>query len=145
MSKRFGLVLAALLVVSALLAACSTESRDAAEDYMKALLRGDQAKAQELACESFKDQTAALGEAYAALGILKDKIDLKFDVGKGQNREEIIVTGAYKYGDSTDPKEFELTEKNKSRVVLWMKKSGGKWCVSEKSVFGVMQPEASAP
>jgi hypothetical protein len=144
MSKRFGLVLAALLVVSALLAACSSESRDTAEDYMKALLRGDQAKAQELACESFKDQTAALGEAYAAQGVLKDKIDLKFDVGKGQNREEIIVTGAYKYGDTNDPMEFELTEKNNSRVVLWMKKSGSKWCVSEESEFGVMQPEAAA-
>jgi hypothetical protein len=143
MSKRFGFVLVALVVLSALLTACSAESRDTAEDYMNALLKGETDKAVELACESFKDETAALADSYAAQGILADEIDLKFDVGKGQNNEEIIVTGAYQYGDEADPTEFELTEHDGTRIVLWLEESDGDWCVTDESEFGTL--EVSAP
>lgn len=146
MTKRFALVLVALLVVPMLLTACGSESRDTAEDYINALLKGDVQKAQDLACESFKDETAALAGLYAAQAIDKDSLDLKFDVGKGQNQEEIIVTGSYNYGPADNLKEYVLSERNLTRIVLWMEESDGEWCVTDRSVFEGMEPEeASEP
>jgi hypothetical protein len=144
MAKRFVLVL--VVLVALLLTACSSESKDTAKDYMEAVLKGNQDKALELACESFQDQTESLLAYYpAAYPFLDtDSIDLKYDVGKGNNQKEIIVTGSFKYGadknaanySQEDQKEFELIEKDQTRIVLWMAKVGDDWCVSDKSEFG---------
>lgn len=151
MSKRFGLVLVALLIVPLLLSACGTESRDVAEDYLDALLKGDSTTAQKYACDSFQEQTAALSEQYGAQNV-HDK-DLKFDIGKGNNQEEIIVTGSYWIGPEDDADEIELAssvrsvdsdESRDTRIVLWMKEEGD-WCVSDESEFGddiVLAPSA---
>jgi hypothetical protein len=138
MSKKFALIVVVLMVVPLLLTACSTKSRDDAEKYMNALLKGENEKALGLACESFKPQTEALLAYYKAQNIDAKSLDLKFDIGKGGNNKEIIVTGSYKYyGDQTIVAlEQELTEKNESRIVLQMKKDGDNWCVSDKSKFG---------
>ncbi len=142
MSKRFGLVLVVLLIVPMLLSACSTESRDVAENYLDALFKGDSTTAQKYACDSFQDQTAALADQYGMENIHKK--DLKFDIGKGNNQEEIIVTGSYWVGPTDDADEVELAasvrvigeEERDTRIVLWMKDDGGDWCVSDKSDFG---------
>jgi hypothetical protein len=130
-----------------LLTACGSDTKKVAEDYMVAVLKGDNKKAQDNACEDFKDQTDAIIAAYQEMtpDIHKDSIDLKFDIGKGNNQEEVIVTGAYDYGDKDNPHEYEFAnsirkDKNsdemvETRVVLWMKKDGDKWCVSAKSEF----------
>ncbi|HML21526.1 MAG TPA: hypothetical protein PKD09_07765 [Aggregatilinea sp.] len=151
MSKRFGLVLVALLIVPMLLTACSTESRDVAEDYMNALLKGDSAAAQKYACDSFQDQTASLAEMYSVQNIHNK--DLKFDIGKGNNQEEIIVTGSYLVGPENDADEVELAQKVHNeetnedldtRIVLWMADEDG-WCVSDKSDFGDGVEMTAAP
>ncbi|MBN1680830.1 MAG: hypothetical protein JW966_11105 [Anaerolineae bacterium] len=148
MAKRFGLVLAALLVVSSLLAACGTETRDTGKDYMKAVLDGNGEKAEGLACDDFKDTTRALAEAYAALDI--NDVDLKYDIGKGSNEKEVIVTGSYKIGKGNDADEIELastvrivdeesgeeTEERDTRIVLWLDKDGDDWCVSAETELG---------
>ncbi|MBI5957700.1 MAG: PT domain-containing protein [Chloroflexi bacterium] len=152
MIKKYALILVALLVVPMLLTACSTESRDAAEDYMNALLKGEDEKALGLACESFQEGTQTLLDAYKAQGVISDSVDLKFDLGKGNNQKEIIVTGSFEYRDPAlsseiEAVEFELTEKLGTRIVLEMKEEGDDWCVSEKSEFGtgVTEGEAEEP
>jgi len=154
MSKRFGLVLIVLLVAPMLLTACGSDSEKAAEDYMKAVLKGEVDKAKEKACADFQDDTEKYTAAYQAItpNIHKDSLDLKFDVGKGQNNEEIIVTGSYEYGDKDNPKEYELVNSYRltddeqkalgidedhieTRVVLMMKEEDGDWCVSSESKF----------
>jgi hypothetical protein len=140
MSKRFGFILVVLLVLSAALTACSTESKDAAQDYVEAVLKGKADKAEEYACDSYQDQTAVLAAFYGAIDI--QKIDLKYDIGKGGNEEEVIVSGAYEVGKGDDAKEFELAasiradpddedndEMIDTRWVLEMEKSGDDWCV----------------
>jgi hypothetical protein len=142
--KRLALVWVALLIMPMLVAACSSKSRDTAEDYVKAVLKGDTEKAQALACDSYKEQTKAMAEAYANVDV--QKIDLVYDIGKGGNQKEIIVTGAYTIGTGDDAKEVELgasvrvgdtNDKIDTRIVLDMKKQGGDWCATDKSVFGV--------
>jgi len=135
MTKKFALVLVALLVVPLVIAACGTESRDAAEDYVIAAIKGEDDKALGLACDSFKEGTQTLLAYYKEQDIHPKTIDLKFDIGKGNNQKEIIVTGSYKYWAADMPREFELTEKNKSRIVLDMKKVSGDWCATENSEF----------
>lgn len=145
MVKRFGWVMVVLITASLMLTACGTESRDAGEDYVNALLKGDNEKALGLACESFKAGTETLLAAYAAQGIDEDSIDLKLDIGKGGNQKEIIVTGSYEYGDETRPLEYELSEKLDSRIVLDMEEQDGDWCVTEDSEFGALLDAAANP
>ncbi len=135
MSKKFALLLVALLVVSALLVACSTKSRDAGEDYVNALLKGDDQKALGLACASFQDQTQVLLDWYREQNVHQKSIDLKFDIGKANNQKEIIATGSYDYGDPDLPRQWVLSEKKNTRIVLDMAKVNGDWCVTDKSVF----------
>jgi hypothetical protein len=135
MRKRFGLILVALLIVPALLTACSSESSDAAEDYIEAVLKNDEGKALELACDSFEEQTRALMAYYASTYTNIHNIDLKYDMGKGNNQEEIIVTGSFAYGAEDDDKEFEITQKLNSLIILDMQEVDGDWCVTEDSVF----------
>ena len=136
MMKRFGLVVVALLIMPMVLTACASDSRDAAKDYMEAVLKGNVDEAQKLACESYQDQTAALAQVYGPLGITD--IDLKYDIGKGNNQEEVIVTGAYTIGEGDDADEVELAssvreageeEARDTRIVLDLKKDGDDWCV----------------
>ena len=103
MTKRSSLILVVLLlVVPTLLTACSTESRDAAEDYMEAVLKGDEAKATANACEDHQDNTIALIEFYDATYENIVELDLKYDLGKGNNQKEVIVTGSFKYIKTVD-------------------------------------------
>lgn len=156
MTKRFALVLAVLMVASLILTACGTESRDNAEKYVKAVMKGDAAKADGLACEANQD-TQALIDWYAGKGINDDGLDLKFDIGKGNNQKEIIVTGEIKYGGEDD-REYEMAqsvraadvqrfvggpepadpdEKIDTRLVLTMKEEDGDWCVESVETGGV--------
>ncbi|MBN2304828.1 MAG: hypothetical protein JXQ72_10145 [Anaerolineae bacterium] len=159
MSKRIVLVFVVLLVLPMMLTACGTESRDNAEDYVKAVMKGEAEKAGELVCDSYTG-TDDLIALYAAAEVDPDSLSLKFDMGKGNNKEEIIVTGAVKYGP--DAKEFEIAgnarmrdlpaavvavvvlEKEAdadadedtvtnvdTRLVLTMKEEGGDWCVKD--------------
>lgn len=149
MSKKFALILVVLLIVPLLLSACSTKSRDNARDYMNAVLKGDDQKAQKLACTSYQSQTTALLAWYKSQKVDTNNIDLKFDIGKGNNQNEIIVTGSYKYGEKDLLREWELSENKDTRIVLWMKKESGNWCVSDKTKLGkeldaiVAQPAAT--
>lgn len=136
MTKRLALILVALLIIPLLLTACSNASRNTARDYMNALLKGDDAKALGLACDSFKTGTQTLLAWYKQQQIDAKSVDLQFDIGKGNNTKEIIVTGSYQYGDPSFQREYILREKDNTRVVLWMEKTGGKWCVTDKSEFG---------
>lgn len=147
MTKRFGLLLVALLIGSALLTACSTESRDTAEDFVKAVFKGDTEKAQGYVCsQAVKDETALfISENVTGLNI--HDLDLKYDIGKGGNNEEIIVTGAFKVGPEDDSNEVVVAETIRdnndvnnngdddemleSRIVLTMKEDGDDWCVEE--------------
>jgi len=147
MTKRFGLILVALLIGTALLSACSTESRDTAEDYVKAVFKGDTEKAQDLACsQSVQDETAQfISENITGRNV--HDLDFKYDVGKGGNNEEIIVTGAFKVGPEDDSEEVVVAESLRdtddvnndgdedetleTRIVLTMKKDGSDWCVEE--------------
>jgi len=136
MTKRLALVLVALLITSLLLTACSNASRNAAKDYMNALLKGDDAKALGLACDSFNAKTQTLLAWYKQQLIDEKSVDLQYDIGKGGNTKEIIVTGSYMYGDPSFQREYVVREKDNTRIVLWMEKTGGKWCVTDKSEFG---------
>jgi hypothetical protein len=136
MRKRLALALVALLVTPLLLTACSTASRDTAKDYLNALLKGDDEKALGLACDSFKAGTQSLLAWYKQQGVDEKSVDLQFDIGKGGNSKEIIVTGSYQYGDPNFLREYDLKEKDDTRIVLLMQKTGGKWCVTDKSKFG---------
>lgn len=130
------MALVALLVTPLLLTACSTASRDEAHDYISALLKGDDEKALGLACDSFQAGTQSLLAWYKQQRVDEKSIDLQFDIGKGGNSKEIIVTGSYQYGDPNFLREYDLKEKDDSRIVLAMQKTGGKWCVTDKSSFG---------
>lgn len=149
MSKRLGLALVALLLVPMLLAACGSESRDVAEEYVEAVLEGDAETAQSLACDSFKDRSAALAQQYSALNV--HGRDLKYDIGKGNNQNEIIVTGSYMVGPENDADQVELAqavrasggESVDTRIVLWLSEEGDDWCVNEDTQFGGV--EATAP
>ncbi len=161
MSKRIAVLLVVLMAASVLLSACSTDSRDTADDYVNSLLKAaseeskvDETtrelkfrdKALELACDSFKDQTTWIIAWFATQYpfIREDSLDLKFDIGKAGNQNEIIVTGSLKYGvDPDDPKtrdrdpeELVFSDKKDTRIVLDMRKQNGKWCVTDKSSFG---------
>lgn len=149
MSKRLSLVLVALLIVPLVLSACSTASRDVAEDYVNSVLDGDAEAAQELACDSFVEQTQALAAEFGSQNVHGK--DLKFDIGKGNNEEEIIVTGSYLVGPEDDADEVELAasvrvrsaeESVDTRFVLWMQEEGDDWCVSDESTFGYAGEEA---
>lgn len=133
MKKSFGLMVLALLVVP-LLAACSSESADVSESFMEALLKGDADAAQQYACESFQEGAARLA-AYFARQNVRDW-DLKYDIGKGNRQEEIIVTGAFQYGPEDAPRELKLQERSKTRIVLWLEQRGDDWCVTDRSEFG---------
>jgi hypothetical protein len=136
MRKRLALALVALLVTPLLLTACSTASRDTARDYVNALLKGDDAKALGLACDSFQAGTQTLLAWYKQQRIDEKSVDLQFDIGQGGNTKEIIVTGSYMYGDPKFLQEYALKENDSTRIVLAMQKTGGKWCVTDKSKFG---------
>jgi hypothetical protein len=166
MTKRFGFFLAVLLVVTALLAACASESRDSAEDYMEAVIKGENDKAKELSCTEFEDETDQILQWYATQKVDPKKIDLQYDIAKGNNEKEIIVTGSYKFGeDPDDLKEFEVTasiraselpnfvelteEAEEERgndekfmadahILIFMKKVDGDWCVEDVD-FGDIQ------
>lgn len=169
MSKRFTLVMVVLLVMPALLTACSTESRDTAEDYVKAVMKGDADEAKNLACDSFQEGTEALLAFYAGLEIDEDSLDLKFDPGKGNNQKEVIVTGSFEYGEDGD--EFELagtvrvrdlprtvmvreaedeeeeedgTRKVDTRLVLEMEEDDD-WCVAAVDMNDVLLEAEDAP
>jgi hypothetical protein len=153
MSKRFGFAMVVMLVVPLLLTACGAETTDTAEDYMNAVLKGNEEKALELACESFKDETSALvayfGEGFAFFD--EKSIDLKYDVGKGNNSKEVIVTGSFEYGiDKDDPttrndtaREYVISEGEGTRIVLWMEEQDGDWCVTDASEFGGIELAAA--
>ncbi len=157
MSKRFGF-LAALLAVSLLLTACGPDSTGAARDYMEAVLKGNVEAAQKIACDPFKEDTAALAAISASLaeesrGVRN--IDLKYDIGKGNNPREIIVTGSYDIVRLTEAgavivdsaATYELAavvrdeldvdgdgnyeERLNARIVLAMEKDGDDWCVAD--------------
>ena len=157
MSKRFGL-LAAVLAVSLLLTACGSDSTDAAKDYMEAVLKGDAEAAQKVACDSFQKGTAALvaisaGLAEESRGVRN--IDLKYDLGKGNNAKEIIVTGSYDIVRLSEAGtviagsalQYELAavvrdrhdvdgdgdyeNRINTRIVLTMDKDGDDWCVAD--------------
>jgi len=93
-----------------------------------------------------------------------DQIDLKYDMGKGLNEKEVIVTGSVTYvipvTDTTADAdteqlppitppwpdievEYTLSSKDESVVVLQMDKNDGDWCVSADSNFGKILAEAA--
>lgn len=146
MTKRFGLVLVVLMLVAMVLGACSSDTKDVAEDFTEAMLKGNVDKVQEKACESFKDAAAAEAALYGQLDI--QNLDLKYDVGKGQNTKEIIVSGSFDVGKGDDAQEFELvasfrdtqrideSELIDTRIVVMLEKEDGDWCVGDKTELG---------
>lgn len=156
MSKRFGL-LAALLAVSLLLTACGSDSTETAKDYIEAVLKGNAEAAQKVACDSYQEDTAALAAISASLAEqsrgVRD-IDLKYDLGKGNNSKEVLVTGSYSIvqlsaagnviAGSTQQYELAAVVRDKhdvdgdgdyenrinTRIVLTMEKDGDDWCVA---------------
>jgi len=157
MKKRLGFLLVALLIMPVLLTACDSESPDKAKEYMDAVLAGKVEEAQALACD---EESAALTEsvvaAYASqypnMEIDTKNVDLKYDIGKGMNNKEVIVTGAFSYkftqeGAAANPTdlevEYELSDKLGTLVILYMDKKGDDWCVTSKSGFGVLGGEAA--
>ncbi|MCZ7541602.1 MAG: hypothetical protein M5U29_17155 [Anaerolineae bacterium] len=156
MSKRFGL-LAALLAVSLLLTACGSDSTETAKDYIEAVLKGNAEAAQKVACDSYQEDTAALAAISASLAEqsrgVRD-IDLKYDLGKGNNSKEVLVTGSYSIvqlsaagnviAGSTQQYELAAVARDKhdvdgdgdyenrinTRIVLTMEKDGDDWCVA---------------
>ncbi len=171
MSKKLALILVALLVLSSVLTACSSDSVDQAKDYVEAVLKGDGETAQKVACDGYQDETKALAEGYAALAEAHEAIqnlDLKYDIGKGNNQKEVIVTGSYDVVELNDQgkaiadseveyvlaastidkrdldKDGDDTDRISTRIVLDMKKSGDKWCVA-KLKGGYVTPSGEAP
>jgi hypothetical protein len=169
MSKKFAFILVVLLIVPTWLTACSSESADTGKDYVEAALRGDAEKAQKYACEDYQDETETLAGVYAGLAEQQQairNIDLKYDIGKGNNQKEVIVTGAYdivqlsKQGkeildsaveytlaaSTPDKRDFNQngddTDRINTRIVLTMKKQGDDWCV-EKLEGGYFFPIAA--
>jgi len=156
MLKKFAIVLVALLVLPTVLTACSSDSADTAKDYVEAILNGNTDDAQKLACDSYQDATAALVETNNSLvgeNAAIRNVDLKYDIGKAGNDEEVIVTGAYDVvelneqgravADSEDEYELAASTRDKrdlnrngddmdkinTRLVLEMREQDGDWCV----------------
>lgn len=154
--KKFALLLAIMLVVPTLLTACDSESQDTAKDYIEAVLKGELEEAQKYACEDFQDATA---ELIATRPGVDDEhairnIDLKYDVGKGNDPEEIIITGAYDLVELNEAGrviadsevEYEVAaavrdrrdidgdddvdERLDSRILIDMEEQDGEWCVA---------------
>lgn len=134
MKKSLGFGLLALLVFPLLLVACSSETSDVAEDYVEALLQGDADAAQQVACDSFQDRTGELAAYFGQYDI--HDTDLKYDIGKGNREEEVIVTGSFTYGPEDAAREVELQERDDSRIVLWLEKEGDDWCVGSETEVG---------
>jgi hypothetical protein len=157
MSKKLAFILVLLLVVPSVLTACSSGSVDDAKTYVEAMLKGNTEGAQKAACDSYQDDTVALVDGYAALAEMHEairNIDLTFDIGKGDNQKEVIVTGSYDIvelnsqgkvvADSEQQyvlaastidrhdldRDGDDTDRINTRIVLTMEKSGGKWCVA---------------
>lgn len=154
--KKVALVLVVLLVVPILLTACGSESQDAAKDYITAVLEGDVEEAQKYACDEFKDQTVVLVETLPGLGENNAvrNIDLKYDLGKGNNQKEVIITGSYDIvtlnasgnvvADSAVAYEVAASVRDKrdidgdgdeneridTRILVEMVESDGDWCVA---------------
>ena len=140
MSKRFAFVLVVLLAVPMLLTACGADTPDVAEDFVNAVLEGNADAAAEAACESYQDQARELAAGFVDLNV--HDIDLKYDVGKGNNVEEVIVTGSYKFGTGDTVREVELAasvreretdELVDTRIVVWLDENGDDWCVTEET------------
>ncbi len=169
MSKRYGLLLAVLLLTALVLSACGSDSTETAKDYMDALLKGEVETAQKYACDSFQEGTAALAALSAALAEQNRQIrdiDLKYDIGKGNNAKEVIVTGSYNVVQLTEAGtviadsevEYELAasardkrdvdgdgnteEKINTRIVLTMEQDGDEWCVANLE-GGYFSPQAA--
>lgn len=170
--KKLALLLVALLLASMLLAACGSESQDAANDYMKALLNGEIENAAGFVCDDFEvkiDGMEDTADLYANLPGLDEtheirNVDLKFDLGKGNNAEEVIVTGSYDIVElgpqgkmiADSEIEYELaasvrdrrdldrdgddSEQLDTRVLLEMREDGDEWCVRSLE-GGYWQPE----
>lgn len=154
--KKVALVLVVLLLVPVLLTACGSESQDAAKDYIKAVLEGDVEEAQKYACDEFKDQTVVLAETVPGVGENNAvrNIDLKYDLGKGNNQKEVIITGSYDIvtlnasgnvvADSAVEYEVAASVRDKrdadgdgdedermdTRILAEMVESDGDWCVA---------------
>jgi len=154
--KKVALFLVVLLVVPTLLTACGAESSETARDYMEAVLSGKVEEAQDNACDGFEDATAELIASVPRLGENNAvrNVDLKFDVGKGNDQEKITVTGSYDIVVLNDSgkvvadseQEYELAssvrdkrdidndeddgENVDTRVMLEMEKDGDDWCVA---------------
>lgn len=137
MSKRFGLVVLVLLAVPLLLAACASESQDAATEYTRAILKGDGEKALEYACEGYADTTQELAAYYGERNVTST--DLKFDIGKGGDQSHITVTGSYQV-NGEDGLEIELAQSTRirgmleqydTRIIVTMDEQDGDWCVSD--------------
>jgi predicted small secreted protein len=170
MSKKLAFILVVLLIVPASLTACSNESADTGKDYVEAALKGDAEQAQKFACDDYKDETETLAGVYAGLAEQQQairNIDLKYDIGKGHNEKEVIVTGAYdivqlnaqgkEIADSAveyalaastpDKRDFNQngddTDRINTRIVLTMNKTHGDWCVA-KLEGGYFFPIAAA-
>jgi hypothetical protein len=171
MSKKLAFILAMLLVLTSVLTACSSQSADTGKEYVEAVLKGDAAAAQKVACDSNQDNTVALVEGYAALADVHEasqNVDLKYDIGKGDNQKEVIVTGSYDIvelnaqgkvipdsaqqyvlaASTVDRHDLDQdgdnTDRVNTRIVLTMAKSGGKWCVA-KLTGGYVTPPSEQP
>jgi hypothetical protein len=134
MKKSFEFVLLTLLVVPLLLTGCSGETPDVAEDYVEALLQGDAEAAQQVACEAFQSRTGELAALFGQQDLRN--FDLKYDVGKGGREEEVIVTGSFDYGPEDSPRQVKLQERDDTRIVVWLEKSGDDWCVADTTEVG---------
>lgn len=154
--KKYRVFLVLLLVVSAVLVACSSESSDNAEKYVRALLAGNAAEAQKYACADYQDRTTEMAATLPGLGPNQAvrNVDLKFDIGKGNNQKEVLVTGSYdivQLGESgrelrDTARQYELAasvrdrfdmnqngsdvDKINTRIVLTMREEGDEWCVA---------------
>ncbi|NLX10538.1 MAG: DUF4878 domain-containing protein [Chloroflexi bacterium] len=140
MSKRFAFVLVVLLAVPMLLTACGADTPDVAEDFVNAVLEGNADAAAEAACESYQDQARELAAGFSGMNV--HDIDLKYDIGKGNNVKEVIVTGAYKFGTGDVVSEVELAasvreretgELADTRVVVWLEEVDDEWCVTDET------------
>lgn len=154
--KKVAFVLVVLLVVPVLLTACGSESQDTAKDYIEAVLEGDVEEAQKYACDDFQEQTVVLIETLPDVSETHAvrNVDLKFDLGKGNNQKEVIITGSYDIVSlnasgkviADSEVEYEVAasvrdkrdvdgddddgEKIDTRMLAEMVKSDGDWCVS---------------
>ncbi len=159
--KKLALLLVALLLASVLLTACESESQDAAKDYIDALLNGEIENAEGFTCDDFEVQIVSLEDStdlYANLPGLGDSheirnIDLKYDLGKGNNPRELIITGSYDIVEIDEQgrlipdsetqyvlasavrdrrdidRDGDVTERIDTRILLEMREDGDDWCV----------------